>query len=237
MFHRELLRRAGLLKQGCAIHNLGGISNLTYAGKDGKLLAFDTGPGNSWLDQAASLTTHGRQRFDKDGKLALKGEVDGRALDRLLAHPFLRRTPPKSTGRDDFPFQLLLNSTRSRKRVDLVALAARFTVESIAQAYRRHVLRKGLPLKWIFVAGGGAKNPVLMAGIQELLPEVRVEKIDVLGTPSQEVESQAFALFGYRALLGLPLGGSWTGVKGFGPPAHILPGQNFVAVMRGLERD
>jgi anhydro-N-acetylmuramic acid kinase len=82
-------------------------------------------------------------------------------------------------------------------------------------------------LQKIFVCGGGAKNEALLWGIQQRLPETQVLPLDAAGFDSQFVEAQGFAIFGLMALLGQPVGGSWTGAKGFGPPAHIVPGENW----------
>jgi anhydro-N-acetylmuramic acid kinase len=102
MAHALLLnhpRRARL------IVNLGGISNVTYvppAGNPEGILAFDTGPANMVLDSLVSRLTKGRFFMDRDGKMALRGTVDTRLLSKLLAHPFLSKRPPKSTGREEF---------------------------------------------------------------------------------------------------------------------------------------
>jgi len=118
-----------------AIHNLGGISNLTYIPADqDRLLAFDTGPSNIWIDEAVSLATRGKRKFDSRGSLARKGKPDPRAVERILAMRYFRKRPPKSTGRDDFPFSLLRRATRARG-ADLVATATEVTIESIARAY------------------------------------------------------------------------------------------------------
>ncbi len=38
-----------------AFVNIGGISNISYVGKSGELIAFDTGPGNALIDQWMQL--------------------------------------------------------------------------------------------------------------------------------------------------------------------------------------
>ena len=86
------------------IVNLGGISNVTYVPRGGMWegVCFDTGPANMVLDSLVNRATNGRLSMDRDGKMALKGRVDVRLLGKLLAHPFLSRRPPKSTGREEF---------------------------------------------------------------------------------------------------------------------------------------
>jgi anhydro-N-acetylmuramic acid kinase len=69
-----------------ALHNLGGISNLTYLpGTEPEgVLAFDTGPGNCLLDEAAARLGF---PFDRGGALARQGTVHRQLLHIWLEHP------------------------------------------------------------------------------------------------------------------------------------------------------
>ena len=87
LFHASLVQKLGGASRGVSIHNLGGISNLTYLWRD-KILAFDTGPGNIWIDAATSLVTSGKLKMDRGGKLGAKGLVNTAWLNRTLKHPF-----------------------------------------------------------------------------------------------------------------------------------------------------
>jgi anhydro-N-acetylmuramic acid kinase len=151
----------------------------------------------------------------------------------VLKHPFFKKTPPKSTGRDQFPLELLLSKTRA-KGADLVATATAVTVESIGQAYEKHVLKRGRALNTIYFCGGGTNNSTLMNWLQDRLPDVAIKLLSDVGFDGQMIEAQAFAFFGYLALMGSPIGGAWTGAKGFGPPAHIIPGENWSEVLSTL---
>ena len=229
-FHQLLAGK--ISNEPIAIHNLGGISNLTYL--DGKTtLAFDTGPGNAWIDAAAELATNGKQRFDRDGKLAAKGAPDERAVERILATKYFARKPPKSTGRDDFPFSLLREAT-SQRNEDVVATATRITVESIARGYEKFVPRD---LRAIYFCGGGANNKFLLARVAERLPGIKIATLEDAGFDSRYLEAQAFAYFGDLALRGQALGGSWTGVRDWAPPAHITPGRNWAKIVRMLSAE
>jgi anhydro-N-acetylmuramic acid kinase len=232
LFHAMLARQLELDRSGVAVHNLGGISNLTYLSPTGQILAFDTGPGNIWIDFAAEKATAGKRKFDKDGQLARKGSVAAAQLDRLLKHPYFGKAPPKSCGRDDFPAALLLKS-RAKTR-DLPALATALTVESIARAYEKTIFSKNLPLDSILLCGGGAKNTYLVDLLGARLNPVRVSTLDKMGIDSQSIEAQAFAVFGFLSLLGFPLGGAWTGASGFGAPGHVLPGPNWGMLLQKL---
>ena len=190
LFGEEGVRR-GIL-------NIGGIANITYLpGKDpGGVLAFDTGPGNALIDEAAERLG---QNMDKDGKLAQKGEVIASQVAYWLAHPYFEKPPPKSTGREVWRLRALPGAL-AIPGADLVATVTRFVAESIARSLSRFVLPKGLDELW--VAGGGAKNPVLMAHLAELLP-VPVRRFkEATGLDDSVREPLAFALLGYLRWLG-----------------------------------
>jgi len=225
-FHKLLAKQKRI-----AIHNLGGISNLTYIGAKDEVIAFDTGPGNIWIDAAAALATGAT--MDRDGKSAQSSAPDERAVKSILRLEYFRRRPPKSTGRDDFPFELLLKATKVRG-ASLVATATAITVESIADAYERFISKRGLEA--IFFSGGGARNSFLIESLKRRLSPIAVGTIEEAGLDSKFLEAQAFAYFGYIALQGIALGGSWTGVPGWAPPAHIIPGRNWPNIVRQFAR-
>jgi anhydro-N-acetylmuramic acid kinase len=129
------------------VQNIGGIGNLTFLPARAELadmIAFDTGPGNMVIDAVVTALTGGRQTFDRDGRLAARGRVSEKLLAEMRAHPFLRRRPPKTTGREEFGEmfvkQMVAAARRLRLRAeDMVATATAFTAASIADAYRRFV--------------------------------------------------------------------------------------------------
>jgi anhydro-N-acetylmuramic acid kinase len=242
-FHRDWVLNhlgPGALRRGIAIHNIGGMSNLTYLGPKDCVLAFDSGPGNAWIDEAARHATHGRKNYDQNGKMAATAEPDRLIVSRLLRDPFLRKRPPKSTGRDDFPFEKVVSAFGKTcpSSAVLVSTATEFTAASIEDAYLRYIFKKGHPLSKILVCGGGALNPELMRRIRQRMYRHGVA-VETLGQhPSasmdadpQFIEAQAFALFGMRCLQGVPIGGSWTGAKSYAPPGRITPGLNFKTLL------
>jgi anhydro-N-acetylmuramic acid kinase len=160
--------------------------------------------------------------------------VDEKAVQKILRLPYFKKAPPKSTGRGDFPFLLLKNATRFRG-IDLIATATEVTAASIAMAYESISLQpSGRKLQEIYFCGGGAKNTHLLSRIRALLPNLRVETTEKLGIDSQLVEAAAFAYFGYLSLLGLPLGGSWTGARKGASPGWITPGKNWPLLLKFL---
>jgi anhydro-N-acetylmuramic acid kinase len=176
----------------------------TYLPADGNaenVFAFDTGPANCLLDEAVQHFF--KQPFDKDGKLALAGTVHQSVLDDLLRHPYFELAPPKTTGREVFTLHELERTyeVSSLTPHDLVATLTAFTAHSVANAYKRFVLPKGLDE--ILVAGGGALNPTLMQQLQKLLP-VSVTTFEEVGWHSKDREALAFAVMGYFGFHGLP---------------------------------
>ncbi len=232
-FHRLIARGFPGGAEGVAIHNLGGISNLTYLGPKGATIAFDTGPANLWIDAAAELATQGKARMDRGGALAAGAEPDFVAMEAILRDPFFHRAPPKSTGRDEFPFARLLGATRARGAV-LAATATAITVESIGRAYEAFIVRRGLPLRAIYFCGGGARNRFLMQSLRRRLSGIEVAPLDEMGVDSKFLEAQAFAYFAHLALRGEALGGPWTGGEGAAAGAHIIPGRNWRQIVQRL---
>lgn len=187
------------------ILNLGGIGNVTYlpaAGGPETVRAFDTGPGNMLLDGIVQLRTRGRHRMDRDGRAAARGRVHPALLTRLLAHPFLKRRPPKSTGREDFgrPFIARLLAGRRIATEDLLATASFFTALTVSSARR---WLKG-PVDEVIVAGGGASNVTLMSDLRAVFDPVPVRKLDDIGWSSRAFEAVAFAVLAYQTWQGEP---------------------------------
>src|SRR6185369_15317955 len=96
-FHREMFGRPG---ETVGVLNIGGISNLTLLRPDGSMLGFDCGPGNGLMD--AWCAGHRGRPYDADGAWAATGKPLAALLEVLLADPYFRKPPPKSTGRDLF---------------------------------------------------------------------------------------------------------------------------------------
>jgi len=114
--HYRLFHHA---KESRLVVNIGGISNMTYlpAGKGPEaVLAFDTGPGNMLMDGVVHDRTNGRSRMDRGGRLAGKGKVHDGLLNELFRDPFIRRRPPKTTGREVFGAPLVMRITKKASR-------------------------------------------------------------------------------------------------------------------------
>jgi anhydro-N-acetylmuramic acid kinase len=144
--------------------------------------------------------------MDRDGARARRGRVDATLLARLLDDEYLRRPPPKSTGRERYGWAegeaLAAEWTRAgRAPDDLVASLVAFTAEAVARACRDFC---GDAPARLLVCGGGARNPAVMEALAARLPGAIVEPTDRAGVPGDAVEAMAFSLMGRNALLGVP---------------------------------
>jgi anhydro-N-acetylmuramic acid kinase len=216
-----------------ALQNVGGIGNVTRVparGVDEPVFAFDTGPGNALIDAAVELATAGRFTFDRDGLLAAQGEVDAVLLAELLRHPYFAAEPPKSTGREEFgrPFVMRLAEATQpegdRDWLDLIATLTELTAGTIADAYRRWVVPRGVDE--VVVTGGGARNPTLMARIRELVAPLPVLDPSVLGVDPEAKEAVAFAVLAWAHLRGIPANvPTATGAAGPRVLGSLTPGR------------
>lgn len=128
-----------------AVQNIGGIANVTWlpaGGTQDDVVAFDTGPGNMIIDRLVAEATRGRERFDRDGRRAAGGRVLESVLRAWLAHPYFRRRPPRTTGRETFGATFVDRALARLRRAsgstdDWIATATALTAHSIADAYRR----------------------------------------------------------------------------------------------------
>jgi anhydro-N-acetylmuramic acid kinase len=177
-----------------AFLNIGGVANVTWIGAGGRLLAFDTGPGNALIDDWMLKRTGAAH--DADGALAARGRVDADALTALLTHDYFGRPPPKSLDRDAFssaPVEAL--STE-----DGAATLTAFTAASIAKA-REHMPRE--PRTWV-VCGGGRRNKTLMSLLAGCVANALVP-VEAIGLNGDVIEAEAWAYMAVRSVLGLPI--------------------------------
>ena len=146
-----------------------------------------------------------------------------RCLTKMMQHPYFRRRPPKSTGREEFGPHLLdriVADGRSMKLVDhdLLATVTALTARSIADACRRFIFPRGR-VDQLIVTGGGAQNPTMMKMIAADLPEVEVLTAADVGVDGDALEAIAFAILGYQMLRGRQ--GNIPSVTGARAPAIL----------------
>lgn len=209
-------------KLGRVSLNLGGIANITVipaAGKASQIIAFDTGPANMIIDALVSHFTNGRQRFDKNARLARSGRAIPALVDELMRDPFLKSPPPKSTGREYYGRAytnklLVLGRKHSANPSDLVRAATIFTALSVVDALNRFVIRK-TKIHQLIVSGGGAHNPLIMAQLAVTLSGIEILASSDCGVPIDAKEAFAFALLAYETFHRRPSNlPSATGARG-----------------------
>ncbi|HLU55306.1 MAG TPA: anhydro-N-acetylmuramic acid kinase [Pseudonocardia sp.] len=218
--HLDTLLLAGLPGTPAAL-NLGGIANVTVPSRG---LAWDTGPANALIDAAVVRTGAHPAGYDVDGAIAARGRVDERLLADLLAEPYYRLPPPKTTGKELF-HDGYLEPHLGMEPADLVATLTALTARTVADAVR------GAGVDTLVVSGGGAANPTLMAMLAAELPGVRILRSAELGAPGDAKEAIAFALIGWQTLHGLPATlPSCTGARGARILGTITPGSGPLAL-------
>jgi anhydro-N-acetylmuramic acid kinase len=186
--------------------NIGGIANLTWLKAGGTLadvIAFDTGPGNCVADHVCRRHDPLGPGMDVGGQEARLAMPSREALHKLLADPFIRAKPPKST---DVPAMIrLFESIQEMQELSYLERLATATV--FATGAIQLSLAAFLPAKpdELIVSGGGTSNFTIMTHLRRGFTEAgQVLTVDDLGIPSSAKEAIAFALLGAATLDGLP---------------------------------
>lgn len=190
-----------------ALQNIGGIGNVSYlkAGcRLGDVFAFDTGPGNMVIDAVYSIITKGECRFDDGGAYAATGKVNDELLAFMMDDEYVRRCPPKTTGREYYGNEyveriMTFARANSIPDADLVATVTDFTAESIA-----YNIRHFTPVMpdTLVIGGGGSMNATLIADLKKALPECEVITNEELGYDSNAKEAVAFAIMANETVFG-----------------------------------
>ena len=185
---------AKLPQRPVAIVNIGGVANVTWIGRDGRLLAFDTGPGNALIDDWMRAKV--AFDFDADGEMAAQGNINASVLHEYLNHAYFKSPPPKSLDRNAFS----LDPVAALGVEDGAATLTAFTAETIARA-RQHMPEE--PELWI-IAGGGRRNQTLMSMLAGLVHHA-VVPAEAAGLNGDSMEAEAWAYLAVRCLKGLPI--------------------------------
>lgn len=187
--------------------NIGGISNLTFIGSDGEVTAFDSGPGNTLIDQW--VEAEAGVPFDAGGAIASEGVVVASLASRYLDQSFFTSEKRMSLDRNDFrppaPGEVGLH--------DGARTLAHVTAAAIVKSMR-HLPEKP---QLIVVCGGGRLNRVIMADLAELAIGARVEPAETFDFNGDSMEAEAWAYLAVRSSKGLPL--TFPGTTGVRRPA------------------
>jgi anhydro-N-acetylmuramic acid kinase len=203
VYHRALV--AKLPQRPIAVANIGGVANVTYIGRDGELLAFDTGPGNALIDDWMQKGTG--KPHDADGATAARGKVSEDVLRFYLSHSHFGVLPPKSLDRNTFISDLVEGLSLEDGAATLTA----FTALSLARA-REHFHEE--PQLWI-ICGGGRRNKTIMSSLAAQVQNA-VVPAEAVGLDGDAIEAEAWGYLAVRALLKLPI--TFPGTTGVGTP-------------------
>ncbi len=202
--------------------NLGGIANFTALPRGCSVedvMAFDTGPANMVID-AMMLELYGR-KFDTNGNVAQSGWVSADLLTELMAHPYFKRPPPKSTGREMFGkmiLPLILKYRRTIDKEDLIATVTRWTSISVFDQYKRFIEQR-MPADEVIVSGGGVHNVPVMIGLKQCFHPIPVRNIESIGFSADSKEAVCFAVLANETLCEHP--SNVPGVTGASRPVVL----------------
>ncbi len=207
VYHQALAESLGAARPVVFV-NIGGISNLTFIGRDGTVAAFDSGPGNTlidqWVEQVAGIP------FDQGGAIASEGQVITSLAERYLAHPFFTGDVRRSLDRNDFqpPAESEASLHDGARTLAYVTAAAILkSANHLPDAPKQYV-----------ICGGGRLNRVIMEDLTLLAGETGATVIDAddAGFNGSSMEAEAWAYLAVRSLKGLPL--TFPGTTGVGEP-------------------
>ena len=200
-----LFRKPGVRR---ALQNIGGIANVAVLGERVEdVVAFDNGPGNMLIDALAPVASGGTHSIDRDGELSARGQVVPAILAALLDDDYLRRPPPKSTGRERYghAFAAALQARfPSCPPLDLLRTVVAFTAQAIADSVRP------LAVAELWASGGGCHNRTLMTELQQRLQPTPLRPLNALGRELgldidvDNKEAVAFAVLAVQTLHGEP---------------------------------
>jgi hypothetical protein len=207
------IREAAVVGEPCekrgerpvAFVNIGGVANMTWIGRDGDLVAFDTGPGNALLNDWCER--HTDVPYDRDGMLARRGSSNTDVLGQLLKNNFFATSAPKSLDRNTFQTSVV----DALSPADGAATLTRFTAASIALSEK--LLPE--PPRLYIICGGGRLNPTLIQNLGDLLQASVIIAEDV-GMNGDSMEAEAWAYLAVRCLKGLPI--TFPGTTGVAQP-------------------
>jgi anhydro-N-acetylmuramic acid kinase len=174
--------------------NIGGFANISIE-NGGAIQAFDICPVNIVLNDLAGKLG---LPYDRDGRMAIRGQISGPLLDALNALDFYAQLPPKSLGKEwvvQNVWPLLTAAGNGHlSPEDLLATMTAHAGFQIGKAIRNSGVSS------VLMTGGGVYNGALMEAIQQHTPNCELVK------PSDNLinfkEAIVFAFLGLRFLEG-----------------------------------
>jgi anhydro-N-acetylmuramic acid kinase len=187
-------------KENRVIVNIGGIANLTYLPKNGEVTGFDTGPGNTLMDQW--IHKYQNKPMDIDGIWASSTAPDQTLLNLLLSDTYFNQIPPKSTGFEYFNLQWLeqyLSKLPTRLNENTIqATLCELTAISITD----QIAQFDCGIDSAFICGGGIYNKHLMTLVNKYSNGYIVESTENQEVHPKWVEAMAFAWLAKQTISG-----------------------------------
>ena len=202
LFHQLIVTQQKMSLPICIL-NIGGIANITLIKKPvGSLEIYskDIGPGNCLIDEW--VRNNCDQKYDKEGKLALSGNIN-EIIYEQAQELFLNRKNKEKRSFDINDFDI--SFSRGLSLQDGAATLTKFTANIISEAISL-ILKKEILVKKILICGGGRKNKVLLKTISKYFnSKIDLKLIDECGLNGDFIESQAFAFLAVRSYKQLPI--------------------------------
>ena len=185
---------------------LGGVANFSLIYKK-IFISSDIGPANAISDDL--MIYFFKKKYDKDGKLASKGDVNKKIFNLFKKDKFFRKKYPKSLDRNNFHY--LIKELKKIKVHNALRTSLNFTIFSIMNLLDNKICSD---VNELIFTGGGRKNKYLISQIKKLNHQLQISLIDDYGLNGDLIESQMFGYIGIRSLKKLILSTpNTTGVK------------------------
>lgn len=198
IYHKILCQT---LAKPIVVLNIGGVANITYIDSNGKIIAFDVGPGCALIDDFVFKAL--KKPYDDGGKIASIGKIHEDLVKQFIAkNKFFSQKPPKSLDRNQFIS--IGDKLKHLSCEDSLATLTFLTATGILLS-QRFLPKK--PKQWI-VCGGGRHNKFLIKLLADQLPIKLIEDVKMLDGATLDgdfIEAQAFGVLAARSYFGMPL--------------------------------
>jgi anhydro-N-acetylmuramic acid kinase len=181
-----------LFPSHCSFLNLGGIANISFH-EERKITAFDICGCNQLLNLLAQRK---HLSYDKDGKLASKGNINNALLKHLSENEYFANAPPKAIDNNwlQHTFFPIFDNYKKLRVEDLLATTVEHIVDSIHNSLQ---FSKHIKTKTIVATGGGAHNKFL---IKRLIEKCSPEW-EIVIPSKQLINGKEAILIAYSAIL------------------------------------
>ena len=187
--------------------NLGGVANISFIDKTGNrdfVIGFDTGPGMALIDETCKLVWD--IDMDHNGLKAAKGKTNISLLNKLMEHEYFSKLPPKSTGRDQFGLNIVIDVMNNYSDInpeDLLRTFCSLTAKSISVSLK-NILNINQLNPRVIISGGGTNHPILMDEIKKYLQLSDIYTSDEYGIKSKMKESLLMAVLAVARIKNIP---------------------------------